>query len=289
MKNALLLSLLLSVVPAAAFAADLAVEPTAAPVVSTGGAYSGYVSVNGSATNWDYFGDDYNPWVGLGAEAALAYQLDANWQIEAELTAWTAQESYQNYYSPYGGVGALHVNYGFDGGSVGAFGGIAVSNNYYDYGSDYNALGGVEGQIAVTDNLILDGQVGGLTTVSGYDKDDYGVNAAFAQARAKFFPLDNLELSAYVGLVKGDMTTDGYDFSAVTYGAEVEYQFEDTPFSVFAAYQGFSESEWDMNGSTVKVGAKFSFDGESLKDQAKTGASHNVADLSPISWVRLDW
>lgn len=289
MKKALMLGTALALVSFGAQAADLVVADAPAVSAPAASAYSGYVSVYGSTTNSDYFGDEYNPWVGFGGEAALAYQLDSNWQIEAELTAWTAQESYENYYSPYGGVGALHLNYTFGDASVGAFGGLAVTNNYYDYGSDYDVLGGIEGQVAATDNLILDGQIGALSTVSGYEKDEYGVNAAFAQVRARYFPLDNLELSAYVGLVKGDMTSSGYDFSSLTYGAEVAYQFEDTPFSIYAAYQGSKDDEWDMTNNTFKVGAKFSFDGESLKDQAKTGASHNVADLSPVSWLRLWW
>ena len=48
MKKTLLLSLLLSVAPVAAFAADLAIE-TDAPVVVANGGYSGYVGVTVSA------------------------------------------------------------------------------------------------------------------------------------------------------------------------------------------------------------------------------------------------
>ncbi len=291
MNKALLLGTGLALLSFGAHAADLAIEAKPVAAAPSTSSYSGYVSVNGQGTSWDYWDDDYNPWKGLGAEAALAYQLDSNWQIEAELTTWSAIDSYEGYVSPYGTVAALHANYSLGDASIGAFGGVHVHNNYYDdYGTEYDGIIGVEGQVSVTDNLVLDGQVGYTKNFAGYDVNDYPVSAGFAQARAKFFPLDNLELSAYVGLIKGGMNYSGYDFSALTYGAEVEYQFEDTPFSVFAAYEGFKEdTNWDMSANTVKIGARFSFDGESLKDQAKTGASHNVANLSPISWLRLDW
>lgn len=290
MKKFLLLSLLLSTAPVAALAADLAIEPTATPVVAAGGAYSGYVAVSGNAANWDYWDDDYNPWVGFGISAAIAYQLDDSWQVELEVRSGSVTESYDNEYGPFQTLVALHVNYTLGDASIGAFGGVLGTSGYYGYGDEYGVLGGIEGAIAVTDNIVLDGQIGATALVSGYYDGDDAYQLGFVQVGAKYFLLDNLKLSAYVGYIAGELYGEDYGASVLTYGAEVEYKFDDSPLSLFASYSGYTDSDYfESSADAVKVGAKFSFDGQSLKDQAKTGASHSVADLDAISWLRYSW
>lgn len=282
MKKTLLLSLLLSAAPAAAFAADLAVE-TPAPVVASSSDYSGYVeaAVTGADLSWDYdYGYSYDGNVyGLSLGAALAYKLDANWQIQADLNYDTFKydEDYSEVYTT--GYGALHANYYVDNYAIGAFGGVSQFNG------DYQAFGGVEGQLAIDSNLIVTGQLGYIGAFSGeaYDYDE-GISAAFGQIGVKYFIADNFEIGASVGGAQGDYYYED-DVNLWTASLEAAYQFDNSPISVFASYS-YSQNDatyYDADYSTLKVGARFSFDGESLKSQALTGASHKVFDLTTLS------
>lgn len=292
MMKSFLLGVSFVALSVSAHAADLMVmdEPMA---MAAAPAISGYVGVFGNATTWDYWDDDYNPWVGFGGEAAVAYWLTDDLQVELELSTWSAGDAYYDgYYSPYGTLAAAHLNFAMgQGTSVGVFGGALASSEDYEEGTVYSVLGGVEGQVGLGDAFVLNGQLGYLSGVSGYYiEDDYPLNVLFAELSAKFFPVENLKLEASVGAIAGEIYGEDYDASTLTYGAEVEYKFDDAPFSVFASYSGYADDGYfDSSANTVKVGARIAFGDETLKERATTGASHNVMDLSPVSWMRYGW
>jgi hypothetical protein len=283
MKNALLISLLLSVVPVAAHAADLSIEPEAPAASSLASrGLSGYVEVTGLQTAfWDY------EFAGFGITGALAYFIDSNWQIEGELRVQSAFETTNEYSNLETNIAALHLNYHGDSYSVGAFGGVVAMTDYYDTGLGYSVLGGIEAQLALGDYIVIGGQVGSSRQVSGENLSD-PVNSVFGQVDMKVFPLDNLKLQASVGMAKGDVWgVDQLDLLSV--GLEAEYQFEDSPLSIFASYTYTAEDGFGddfLDHGVARVGARFSLDGQSLKDQATSGASHKVYDFTGVAAMR---
>ena len=280
MNKTILLGAAFSLVAFSAQAADLVIDTPAVPEPAAS-QFSGYVEIG--ATQLDFYSDK---WTGFSAAGALAYKLTDEWQIEAEVSLQAIKGTADDYYTQNSGIAALHANYYGGGFALGAFGGVSTMGEYEgDEGQVYSGFVGVEGQVNVTDNLILDGQVGYLKSFDAYYQDDYPMGVTFAQAGVKFFPLDNIKLQATVGIAKGDLW-DSDDIDLLTWGLEGEYQFENTPFSLFAAYSNTTDNYYGYDSSQVKVGARFSFDGESLKDQATTGASHKVMDFGPIETIR---
>ena len=283
MKSVLLLSTAFALVSFGAFAAD---APMAVPVVDPiGGGYSGFVEVSVNATNYDYWGDTYNPWVGFGGAAALAYQVDDSMSVGVDLKTWSAGDGYYDgYYSTYGTQAALHLNFLSGNASYGGFVGVLAHNDYYEEGTDYDALAGLEAKFAVTDNVLLSGQVGVIHQLAGYY--DMGT-LGFANAEIAFFPTENLKLSASVGALVGEVYS-GENAKTLTYGLEAAYKFDDSPISVFARVGGYQDYDyWDgYGGTTLSIGARFSFDGESLKSTASK--VNTVTDLSALSWLRYD-
>jgi hypothetical protein len=289
MKKTLLLSLMLSTAPVAAFAADLAVEP-AAPVVSTGGSYSGFVEVSGNVSNYEYWGDDYNPWTGFGAAAALAYKLDGNLSVglDVQTISATPQEDNSEYYHVVNTFAGVHLDWTQDNYTLGGFAGVVLSNDYEGYyGDDYSIVAGGEGKFALADDVILSAQAGFFHQIKNayYEMGTVG----FGSVGVDYFPTDNLKLSASLGLMGGEVYADEDSASAVTYSLEAAYQFDDSPVSVFARVNGYhitNDYADGTNGTTLSVGARFNFDGESLKSQA--AKVNTVRDLSVLSWLRLD-
>jgi len=291
MKKSLLLGAVFGVMAVpAAFAAD---APMSMPVVDpVGGGYSGFVeiSVNASTYNYDSeWGEEYNPWVGFGAAGALAYQIDDSMSVGVDMRTWSAIDGYENEYTTYGTQAALHLNFLSGNASYGGFVGVIAHNDYYSAGTDYDAIGGLEGKLAVTDDVLLSGQVGIVHQLSGYYEMG---TVGFGSAQVSFFPTDNVMLSAGLGAIIGQVGDDSDETAqTLTYNLEAAYQFDDSPISVFArvgGYQDFDywQSEGAASGTTVAVGARFAFDGESLKSTASK--TNTVQDLSALSWLRLD-
>lgn len=294
MRTSLLLGTALAFLSFAAQAADLVIDEAvvaeaSAPVSS---AYAGYVAVYGSSTDSDIWGGDYSPWVGFGIDAAFSYWLTDSLQVEVEASASTARESeYEEYgFTSTRAIG--HLNWSAGDFSVGGFAGVVSVPSYY-YGNSYGALVGLEGQVVLADAFVLDAQIGYQSSTDGENhSDDYPLGVAFGQIGVKYFPMDNLMLAATVGGVQGEVYGEYYDMTALTWSATLEYQLEDTPFSVFATYSGATGSDdayYAVDNQTIKVGAKFSFDGMSLKDQATKGASHKVMDLSSVDYNSYGW
>ena len=276
----------------AAQAADLVVDDAVAAAAPVPNAYAGYISVYGSSTDSEIWGDSYNPWVGFGIDAAVSYWIDSSFQVELEASASTTRESQYEEYGFTSSRAVGHLNWSAGDYSLGGFVGVAsVPSDYY--GPSYGVLAGLEGQLQLADAFVINGQVGYLSSTDGdYHGDGYPIGVAFGQIEVKYFPMDNLMLAANVGAIKGDVYGDGYDMADLTWGATLEYQLEDTPFSIFASYSGTTSSDetyFDNSTQTIKIGAKFSFDGTSLKQQATSGASHKVMDLTSVDYNSYAW
>lgn len=284
MKSILLLSTAFALVSFSAIAAD---APMAMPVVDpVGGGYSGFIEMSVSGSTYDYWGDDYNPWTGFGGAAAMAYQIDDSLSVGVDMRAFSETEAYDNYYTAYGLQGALHLDVLNGNASYGGFVGLHTTGGYEGEYADYNIYGGVEGKFAVTDNVLLSGNVGIVHQLDGY----YEMGSmGFANAEVAFFPTENLKLSAGIGALIGQYGDDSDETAkTLTYNLEAAYKFDDSPFSVFARVSGYEDYD-DLDGyggTTFSVGARFSFDGESLQSQA---AKVNTSpDLNTLTWLRMD-
>jgi hypothetical protein len=244
-------------------------------VVSSASVYSGYVE---GYADVGQVGDGTYDVYGLGASGVLAYQLDANWQIEGELaiTNFGLSDADWNY-AETSGYGVGHVNYYVDNFSVGVFGGAASIGS--SYGGVTAGVGGVEGQVWLASGLALGGRIGYVGSFDGYYADSSPVKVWVAEASEQYFITDNFKLEAKLGLAKGDSwNTDSVDL--VEGNVEAAYQFDNSPVSVFAEYSYIDDQYYDTNYLTLKVGARFAIGDESLKSQA--AKTHELFDLSGI-------
>lgn len=283
MKSALLLSTAFALVSFGAVAAD---APMAMPVVDPiGGGYSGFIEVSLSGSTYDTWGEDYDPWTGFGGAAAMSYNIDDSLSVGVDIRGSSQTEAYDNYYTTYGMQGALHLNVLNGNASYGGFVGLHTDGGYEGEYADYNVFGGLEGKIAVTDNVLLSGNVGIVHQLDGYY---YMGNLGFANAEVAFFPTENLKLSAGIGAIVGQFGDDSDETAkTLTYNLEAAYKFDDSPFSVFARVSGYEDYDSldGEGGTTLSIGARFAFDGESLQSQsAKVNTS---PDLSAVNWLRM--
>jgi hypothetical protein len=95
-----------------------------------------------------------------------------------------------------------------------------------------------------------------------------------------YYPMANLRLNATVGY--GNIKGFGSDLDTWTYAAGAEYQFEATPYSVFASYE-LADFDGPMSDvDTFKIGFRYNFGG-SLQAQDKAGANIGRATRSPVA------
>ena len=84
-----------------------------------------------------------------------------------------------------------------------------------------------------------------------------------------YYPMPNLRLNA--NLAYNALDVDSFDTDALTYGVGAEYQFADTPFSVYGGWDRASIDDSDLDIDTVSVGLRFSFGGN-LQQRDRSGA-----------------
>lgn len=276
MINKIAIAALLScAVPGLAMAADLMVEP--AGIVETGNAslfagdVSGYV---GYLRLEDYYDDAYSfdgsNW-GIAARGNIP--LADSFAMQVDLSA----ESLQGYFDYATLDAAMHLNWRQDGNLVGVFGSVGADQNIWD--TTFGTIG-VEGVVTL-DNLQFYGQVG----YSADLEDNTNVNAVYGRGEVRYFATPNLVATASLGAVREDYS-DGDDvIEGVNWGASLEYRLDDSPLSIYAAYQGNYDKEADEDESwavhALMVGAKFSFGTDSLQEAATKGAT--LRDHNPLS------
>lgn len=124
---------------------------------------------------------------------------------------------------------------------------------------------GLEGQTKVTGQDTLYGQVG-----YGQDSKIDGSDIWAGRVELRHFFTDNVKLQGAVGYTKFD--TDVFKAEAWTFGAEGEYRFSGTPWSIRGGYDFSRIHKLDTDVHTVRVGASYSFGAPTLKARDDAGA-----------------
>jgi hypothetical protein len=174
---------------------------------------------------------------------------------EDECGDWTDQDQ------AYGG--ALHLAYKLDGAVVGGM--VSVGSTAYGL-SNFYATVGLEGAVTV-DRFRLYGQIGytrGMTDEVADDNNEH----VYAVGGVTYYLDPNMSVSGGIGVMRYSWddwpagTEDG-----LTWSVRIEKKLEDTPISLFAAYEGWAwrgdrpevEYEWDGSSHGVKAGLRVAF------------------------------
>jgi opacity protein-like surface antigen len=156
-------------------------------------------------------------------------------------------------------TGTAHLNYKFGAARLGGFAGLQDSN-----GDTLWAVG-AEGQTDLAPSTVLYGQ-------AGYGQiDDLDVDLWAARGELRQYFGENIKLTGSLGYMNADfgpLDVDGWNV-----GVEGEYQFKDTPFSVFGGWSHFDSNDLDANTDTLQVGVRFTFGGATLRGRDAAGAS----------------
>jgi hypothetical protein len=156
-------------------------------------------------------------------------------------------------------TGTAHVNGKFGAARLGGFAGLQSTD-----GDTLWAIG-AEGQTDLAPSTVLYGQ-------AGYGEiDDLNVDMWAVRGELRQYFGDNVKLAGSLGYVKADfgpVNVDGWNL-----GAEGEYQFKDTPFSVFAGWTHAESNDLAANSDKLQVGVRFTFGGPSLRARDAAGAS----------------
>jgi hypothetical protein len=143
---------------------------------------------------------------------------------------------------------------------AGGFAGVTVTDGYELWGL------GLEGQADVAPSTVLYGQV-------GYgEANDLDLEIWAARGEIRQYVGDNIRLTGSVGYLNGKIKNVG-DADAWSIGAEGEYQFSGTPFSVYGGYQRTDSNDLGVEVDTFRVGARFTFGGATLRTRDSAGAS----------------
>lgn len=285
MKRLTLAALTLAAMSSTAIAADLmidagVVEAPAAQAAALSGDFEGYVG-GLSLTDADetYSFNGYLLGGAARVNAWLSDQVSAQFDLSGEMLNGGDPDGESSDYSVL--EAAAHVNWRTSDLLLGVFGSVGAMSD-----SDYAALGDgsfatIGGEAMSTmDKIQLYGQVG--YTKGFGDVDD--VSALYARGEIRYFVNPNMMLSADIGAARVEYgKSDQID--AVRWGAKAEYRFDDSPISIYAAYQGNYQTESDEDEEwtvhTALVGIKFNFGSDTLEDAAKSGAT--LHDYNPIT------
>ena len=180
--------------------------------------------------------------------------------------------------------GAAHLNWRKDDFLLGVFGSIGSSDNQNMDGTFVTA--GAEAQVDIG-QVVLSVQ-GGETRSIATANPDYDVVAPYVRGEIRYFLTPNLVVSGNAGAMYETYDDPDEPLSATTWGAEVEYRFDNSPISIFAGYQGSYEAEntearyWTKHA--VVAGLKFNFGTDTLQAAAKSGPT--LRDYNPITGVQ---
>lgn len=285
MKRLSLAALTLAAMSSTAFAADLmidsgVVEAPAAAASTLSGDFEGYVgglSLTDADETYSFTG--YLLGGAARVNAWLSDEVSAQFDLSGETLNGGDPDGESSDYSVL--EAAAHINWRTSDLLLGVFGSVGAMSD-----SDYAALGDgsfatIGGEAMSTmDQIQLYGQVG--YTKGFGDVDD--VSALYARGEIRYFVNPNMMLSANIGAARVDYgKSDQID--AVRWGAKAEYRFDDSPISIYAAYQGNYQTESDEDEEwtvhTALVGIKFNFGSDTLEDAAKSGAT--LHDYNPIT------
>jgi hypothetical protein len=217
---------------------------------------AGHVGVNYARTNLDVAGpnpdlDNYQ------AEGAVQFNLGSSLKglIDGAITdvGGDVKDTVDYAFT-------AHVNGKLGDALVGGFGGVYTTTNLNVWSL------GLEGQVPVTDQISLYGQAG---WASADDLDNANLWAVRGEAR--YFPQDNIKLQGQAGWNTVDTDHLG-SYDTWTVGVEGEYQFAGTPWSILAGYDYADSHDIDVKANTFRVGGRYTFGGQTLKQRDASGA-----------------
>jgi hypothetical protein len=188
---------------------------------------------------------------GWGADGAAAFELSPDMGLQLGALFVDDDDSDENAFSLNG-----HLNLRNDKRLIGVFA------NLTDADDETLWAFGAEGELYMSDLTLA-----GAVSYSSEDEDEaWGLDG-----EARYFVTSNFRLEGELGFANFEGGGGGDD-SAVSLGAGAEYQFEQTPFSVFAGYQHAEFDEADLSTDAFTIGGRFNFGG-SLLDRDRKGAS----------------
>ena len=152
-----------------------------------------------------------------------------------------------------------HLNTKVGDALVGGFGGVSASDDLTIWSL------GLEGQAAVTDKVTLYGQAGW-----GDVENVGGVDLWAVRGELRYFANENWKVQAQAGYLNIDTNFGNVDGWSI--GAETEYQFAGTPWSVTAGYDYADLNDAPVKSHTFRIGARYTFGAPSLKARDAAGA-----------------
>jgi hypothetical protein len=151
----------------------------------------------------------------------------------------------------------------------GALGGFVGFSNG-DGGNLYGA--GIEGQANLT-GATLYGSLG-----FGRINDTVDSDLLAARIGGRYFLTENMRLDANVGYLR--QTTGAAKSEAMVYGLGAEYQFGTFPASVHVGYRHADAKDSNIEADTLRVGVRWSFNGQTLVQRDRGGPSfNNISDI----------
>jgi hypothetical protein len=152
-----------------------------------------------------------------------------------------------------------HLNKKLNNGLVGGFVGLSTTDDVTLW-----ALG-AEAQFTVAPSTDLYGQVG-----YGQSDDLDDVDFWAARGEVRHFFSDNFKVQGALGYTKAD--ANGGDLDMWNVGADAEYQFAGTPWSVTGGYEHGEIDDANLESDTFRIGVRYTFGG-TLRDRSASGAS----------------
>jgi hypothetical protein len=210
----------------------------------------GHVGANYSRTDVDVAGVDIDGDV-YQVEGAVRFDAGSlGAQIDGAITNYDGDDT------SFAATGHLNTKVGE--GLIGGFVGAETADDITIWGL------GVEGQANINGKTSLYGQAGYGNVDDAFDADLWAV-----RGEVRYFVADNIRLTGSLGYSTIDAAANVDTWTA---GVEAEYQFAETPFSVWAGYDHADSDDIDANADTLRVGVRYTFGG-SLKDRDSAGAS----------------
>jgi hypothetical protein len=243
-------------------AATAAVFALAAGSAMAATEVSGYVGA--SYSNVDTDAADVDVWGISGAYAAplgenLGLQLDAGWATVDDDGAGDDDDALN---------GTVHLFSRNESMLIGGAVGVVDSDDSTTWGAAVEADWYFENSTA--GGRIL------YATNDDADVDFWGIDAHY-----RYFATDNVRIEGNVGYGQAD-SDGGFEADVWSVGAEVEYQFDAAPVSLYGGVS-FANIDSDLGGDTdataLTLGVRYNFGG-SLKNRDRTGAS-----LAPLATV----
>lgn len=173
---------------------------------------------------------------------------------------------------------AAHLNRRSGNILFGGFASVGVDRDWWE--STFGTIG-VEGQVNLSNHVVLYTQAGGFRSLSG----TWGVSGAFVRGEGRYFIDPNTMAAANLGYSLYYYFNGADAVDAIQWGVDLEHRFTNSPFSVFASYQGSHEQEpaeaesWAVH--SLLVGLKLSFGTQTLEEASKTGPT--LRDYNPMT------